>query len=416
MRSWWGLVVFLTLFLVSCGREPEIAEPEVIRPVKTMVLGEGSEGSARAYPGVVKANQNVDLAFQVPGPLVELPVKEGDRVEAGTVVARIRKEDFETKLANAKGSLERASSELVAMRTGARPEERRQLEARLEAAQADFEEAKAQYVRYKKLYEEGVTPKTKFDEYVAAYGVAQARLKSAHEELTMGLVGARVEDIESKKAEIRGLASAVRQAEIDLGDTDLQAPFSGVVAKRYVENFQNVQAKEPIVSLQDVGDVEVVINLPENDVILIKKENVGKIIARFDAIREREFELTVKEFSTQADPTTQTYAATLVMKAPEDVNILPGMTAQVSITLLSGGGGGTGGLSIPSAAVFSEGEGKTFAWKVDPSSMTVTKVPVELGALSGENIQVKSGLSQGDKIGASGVHHLREGMKIREME
>lgn len=416
MRSFWKLVVLFPLFLISCGRAPEIVEPVAIRPVKTVVLGQDAEGSPRTYPGVVKANQNVDLAFQVAGPLVELPVIEGDPIEAGAVVARIRKDDFQTKLENAKGSLEKAESELAAMQTGARPEEKRRLEAQLTAAQAEFKEAETQYTRYKNLYERGVTPKTQFDEYEASYGVAKAELRAAHEELMMGLIGARVEDIESKKAEIRSLKAALKQAEIDLSDTDLKAPFAGVVAKRYVENFQNVQAKQPIVSLQDVLDVEIVINLPENDVVVTKKENVGIIIARFDALLGREFELEIKEFSTQADPTTQTYSATLVMKAPEDVNILPGMTARVSVAFHTEGEEGAAGLSIPSAAVFSEGEGKTFAWKVDPNSMSVTKVPIEVGALSGESIQVKSGLSQGDKIAVSGVHHLREGMKIREME
>lgn len=417
MRPIWGLVALSAVFLASCAKEPEVAQPEVVRPVKTLVLGQGTEGAARAYPGVVKANQNVDLAFQVAGPLVELSVKEGDRVESGAVIARIRKQDFETKLANAKGSIDRASSELVAMQVGARPEEKRQLEAQVAAAQAEFKESETQFVRYKKLFEEGVTPKSKFDEVEAGYGVAQARLRSAHEELTKGLVGARIEDIDSKKAEIRGLESAVNQAEIDLADTDLKAPFPGVVATKYVENFQNVQAKQPIISLQDVEDVEVVINLPEGDVVLIKKENVSRIVAKFDSLPDREFELTIKSFSIQADPTTQTYAATLVMKAPKDVNILPGMTAQVSISLLSSEGGAVaGGISIPSAAVLSEGEGKTFAWKVDPASMTVTKVPVTVGPLSGESIQITSGLSEGDTIATSGVHHLRPGMKIREME
>jgi RND family efflux transporter MFP subunit len=357
----------------------------------------------------------VDLAFQVEGPLVELPVNEGDRVSQGQLIARIRTSDFQTRLDNSRSALESAQSQLAAMKAGAREEDRRTLEAQLSAAQAKFAEASAQYNRAKNLLQEGVTTQSKFDEVEATYGVARAQLDAAHKELEKGLVGARIEDIQAKEADIKGLQAALDEATLRLGDTELLAPFDGIIASRFVENFQNVQAKQAIVSLQDISRVEVVINLPENDVIRASTETVGQIYARFDAIRDATFPLKIKEFGTQADPTTQTYPATLSMDPPEGVNILPGMTAQVSVEFLEGGMTAGNYFLVPATAVFSEGTNDNFVWKIDSGSMTATKTPVKVGALNGEDIEIGEGLSTGDTVAAAGVHHLREGMKVRRL-
>ncbi len=71
------------------------------------------------------------------------------------------------------------------------------------------------------------------------------------------------------------------------------------------------------------------------------------------------------------------------------------------------------GHMVPASASLADDSGAAFVWKVDPSSMRVSRAPVELGELSGSQVQVRSGLDNGDLIAISGVHHLREGMEVR---
>ena len=125
---------------------------------------------------------------------------------------------------------------------------------------------------------------------------------------------------------IRSMGVETRDA---LDDTCLRAPFSGVVAKRHVENHQEVQAKAPIVFLQDLSQIEVVVDVPETLAAQIRKGYAPDVAARFACAQDKTFPLTLKEFSTKADPQTLTYQAVLVMPRPQGVSILPGMTATV---------------------------------------------------------------------------------------
>jgi multidrug resistance efflux pump len=77
----------------------------------------------------------------------------------------------------------------------------------------------------------------------------------------MGLRGARPEDLDAKRAEIKALEAAVTNAKNQLDYTVLKAPFDGTVSARYVDNFQTVQAKEPIVRLLDITKIEVTIQI-----------------------------------------------------------------------------------------------------------------------------------------------------------
>ena len=336
--------------------QPKPTAREVpIRPLKTFVVSASRGDTSRKYPGRVRANQEVDLAFQVAGPLIELPVKRSDEVEQGQLLARIDPRDFENTLTAKQAVLTRAESDL---------EKVRQL-----------------------IERKASTPK----------------------ELSDAESAARVAD-----AEVRIAAKA-------LDDTYLRAPFAGVIADTFVENFQNVQAKQAILSLQDISSVEVEVNVPEAHVVHIRedREKDGDIVAVFDSLPGRRFPVTLKDFATEADPATQTYAATLVMPAPTDVRILPGMTATViPPSDPRNGDDATGGFLVPIDAVPVDGLGSYYVWVVDGEpgdAGTVRRVDVAVGEISGDRVPVVKGLREGDRIAAAGVHILQQGRRVRIM-
>src|SRR5262245_22638514 len=87
----------LTLLAAGCsGTAPPPSDEG--RPVKVMVVSAAGEPHVRSFPGKVEASKKVELAFQVPGIIAELPVKEGDTVKKGALIAQLRQKDFETDL------------------------------------------------------------------------------------------------------------------------------------------------------------------------------------------------------------------------------------------------------------------------------------------------------------------------------
>jgi RND family efflux transporter MFP subunit len=205
----------------------------------------------------------------------------------------------------------------------------------------------------------------------------------------------------------------VDDAEANLSDTYLRAPFAGQIGETFVENFEDVQAKERILSLIDTTQVDIVVDVPEALLATAFNPQVSDVVARFDTAPGREFDLRLKEMAAQADPRTQTYRATLTMRQPEGLNILPGMTANVKRNLRQGR---EDQFVVPAVAVVSNESGTPHVWIVNSQAMTVQRRPVTLGELVGtDSIQVLDGVSTGEVIAITGVSMLRDGAKIRDL-
>lgn len=110
---------------------------------------------------------------------------------------------------------------------------------------------------------------------------------------------------------------------------------------------------------------------------------------------------------------TRTFEVTLAFDAPDDVTILPGMTARVVADALTAADGA--GLMVPVEAVFSDSSSKSFVWVVG-GDMKVARRQVACGALAGGGIAVTSGLEPGEEIAVSGIAHLRDGMSVRRFD
>lgn len=319
----------------------------------------------RSYPGRVRAAKRVDLAFQVGGPLIELLVDEGQEVKKGELLARIDPRNFATDLRNAEGQLARARASLSSARS----------------------------------------------EYDRIQRIRQSDPGAASESMLVQ----RLEAVDTARADIAALTASVQAAQNRLDDTRLTAPFDGYISRRYVENFQKVQAQEPIFSLDFLNQLEIIIDIPETVMVGLQGQEPLELYAEFAAAPGRQFHLSTKEYSTRADSTTQTYQIVLVMDPPDDINILPGMTATVrgSFSLKNSA---SATLVIPAYAVFAGDTGDSQVWVVDMATMTVHLRAVQTGELLGEDsIKILDGLEPEEVVVLTGVTQLREDMKVRDL-
>jgi len=356
--------LFFVLFALL-GCKDEIPQKEMIRPVRAMQISDPAEFTKRWFPGQAKATQEVDLSFRVAGPLVALPVNVGDTVRKSKELARIDPRDYKVNLRNAQGQLERAK-------------------ASLKRAEADYERV----LRIQKQ-DPGAVSQT--------------------------LVDSNRQTAASTRAEIRSLQADVDSARDRLGYTYLKAPFDGIVTATYVENYEDVKAKQPIVRLIDNSQIEIIVNISE---VLISHadslKEAGKVFrVRFDPFPNREIEAQIKEIGKEASKTTRTYPVTLIMDQPEDIKILPGMAGNAASTVSPPGMQGQSQVVIPETAVFSPDENKTYVWIIDEKSKKVNKREVKTGDLLDSGITVREGIEPGEWIATAGVHYLKEGQEVR---
>jgi len=408
MQKPMGLLLagLLWVAVPACQR-PE--QKPFVRPVRAMKIGDSSQ-VGRGLPGRAKAVQEVNLSFRVSGPLVELPVGVGDVVEKDQLLSKIDPRDYQVKLENAQGNLARAEANLAAMQAGARPEEIKQLQALVESAEAAYERAYGEYARAAELVKTGAISREEFDRKRQIALKANADLKTAQEELRIGQIGAREEDVRAQQAEIRSLTAAVAAAEDQLAYTELKAPFPGVVAAKYVENFETVQANQVIVRLLDISQIEIVVNVPETAISMVPY--VKDLTCTFDAFPGRPVAAEVKEIGAEASQTTRTYPVTLVMNQPEGFRILPGMAGVARGRAELPGDAASEGYEVPETAVFSPDQGEHFVWLIDPASKTTRRQAVRLGELTPRGIRV-AGVAAGQWIATAGVHYLEDGQTVK---
>ncbi len=309
------------------------------------------------------------MGFEVAGRVTEFLVKEGDEIEKDQVLARLDARDYEAEMRAAQADVKKAESDL---------ERNLAIKARNPGAISDEQIETAQ---------RGVE-------------VAQARL-----------------EIAQKAVE----------------DTELKAPFAGRMARKLVPDYANVQAKEPVLILQDISILEIEVSVPERDFAqrrpgeLTKEQLTERLQPKviISAVPDHPFPGRIKEYATTADPITRTFAVTLNFDPDDRVNVLPGMTARVVIVANA-----DLAWSVPSTAVQEDTQGP-YVWKVDPQEMTVSRCFVQLGdGMAGDRVRLKrqeedaetadekpaAGVQAGDMIAISGILQLREGMKVRKFE
>jgi RND family efflux transporter MFP subunit len=346
-------VILLTTalgMLSGCGQEQVAEKAEVIRPAKLLEVSASSNIKHFNFPAVVEALSSKDLTFQVSGQIEKLNVREGETVKQGDVIATLVQRDFKNKL---------------------------------QTAQTQFDAAKQDFERAKRLIKENAIAQNVYDQRLTQLNVATAQLDTA------------------KKA---------------MEDTHLLSPFDGVVAVKHAKELDTVSPSQPVFTLQTEGAAEALVKIPASLVAYSKHIEPIETVVVLDSTNQYEMPAEFVAASTLADERSQTFEVRFGFTPPEDIRILPGMTGVVKSSLrLTSDAQSVGQIAIPLSAVLSDSDGQ-FVWKVNIETMTVARQNVQVGAGVGEALAIDSGLAVGDTIVGAGASYLNEGMKIRRLE
>ncbi len=227
-----------------------------------------------------------------------------------------------------------------------------------------------------------------------------------------GIAASLVEDARSMH-ELQQVRLAQRRE--SLAKSRITAPFDAYVAHRYVDNFVQVDTKDKVMRLNDLHELQVVAGVPEQLLVTVRTEQVVSIDAIFPFAPERRFPLTFRESRGEADAVAQTYEVSFTMQRPAEFNILPGMTAAVSVALRPQADA-VASAWIPASALVSGPDQGFFVWLYDPETHGVRKQAVQVGPLAAYGVPVLSGLQGGEQVVSTGANQLQEGMRIRPMD
>lgn len=247
----------------------------------------------------------------------------------------------------------------------------------------------------------------------AEYGQVNADFRRGQALVEKGLISRS--DFDKLKAQNSTAKANLETAKRNLEYTSLHAPFSGQIAKRYVENYEEVSPLQAVFALHDLSSMTIKLDIPENIMIRAREDNPPDLYAIFEEIPGRNFPLAFKEVSTQPDESTNTYEVTLTMPLVDGFNILPGMSVTVRAEIKSDAALNQSAVFIPVHAVLEDSAGRYvyLVEEVGEARGVVERRIVETGRLSVRGVEILSGLQAGDEVVTAGMSKMRPGLEVR---
>ena len=328
------------------------AKAEPPRPVRFMQVGMSTLGDISYLPGEVRPRFEQRYGFRVPGKIARRLVDVGQEVKAGQVLAVLDSQDV-----------------LPAINAQA---------AQVEVAKTDFRLQQSELKRQQELRDKGFVSGAALERQAATTEAADARVKAAQSQLA--------------------------NAQNGLNFQTLRADQAGVVVAVDAESGSVVAAGQSVVRVAQLGEKELLVNVPERAVGLMKK--APGFAAHFDAIPGKLYAAKLRELAPAADAASRTYTARLSIVNADDALRL-GMSATVRMDL-----GAAQAIVIPNTALYTR-DNVTRVWLVDRASETVRPADIKLGESTNEGVAVTSGLKPGDLVVTAGANLLQSGQKVR---
>lgn len=260
--------------------------------------------------------REVDINSKIAGRVVELLVKEGDSVKKGQVLARIDNREIVAEVNQAKAGEKSISAQLNQATTNTSLQDQTLqaaltvAKAKLATAQSQLDLAESDFNRFSKLVDSGAISQQTFESYRSKYNVAMA----AREEAQAGVISAEAnlsqgkanrENEEVLRSKVAEASAQIEQTQVSLDETEIRAPFDGIITAKYVEVGAMISTGIPLVSIQDPKDNWINIKVAETD---LSQYQIGKHIQLEGRDKALKVEGDIVDISKKAEYAT--YRAT----------------------------------------------------------------------------------------------------------
>jgi len=360
-----ALAVLALLLLLRPGKDR--VEVQVQQPVRADLV------ETIPASGVIRPVVEVKITPDVSGEIVEIFAKEGDRVEAGDLILRIRQDLYLSQVDQASASLGTLRAQLARQR-------------------AEVRQARINHERNEKLFELNAISTAELQQTKTELEIAQSSLQAA-------------------EYAVRSGEAQLKEARENLLKTTVYAPMSGIISRMDVEKGERVvgttqMSGTELFRIADFSRMEVAVEVGESDIVRIEPGDSVRV--EIDAYPRRRFAGTVVQIANSAKVANFGVRIELL---PDSVRFLPGMSAAVSIVTQRR----DSCLTLPVEAVFTRDK-ETCVWVVEAGD-AVRLRQVLTGIQERDRIEIRAGLAQTERVvvGPADIlaQRLTDGQKVR---
>jgi multidrug efflux pump subunit AcrA (membrane-fusion protein) len=388
-------IALFVLFTVSCSKKNEqtaASAPIVVRDVQVGKVTLSSMSDYYEATGTVRAKTSTIISANMMGRIVSIPVREGDQVRAGQLLVEIDSRDAKTQLEKAQGGLKEAQAALIETEQAISA-----ANAAKQAAEANRQLAEVTFKRFQNLLDYGSVSKQSYDEAKAKLDVAKAEVERADK--TLQTLVAKKSQVQAK---IEQAKADIANAQVYVGYARITSPVNGVITTKQAEVGATATPGTPLLTVEDNSQYRLEAAVEESQ---LGKARLGNSVqVRIDAIGANELTGTVVEIIPAADPSSRSYTVKIAL--PANSLLRSGLYGLARFP-----SGAKQAIAVPQSAVIQRGQ-LTSVFVVDDAGIARLRL-VKTGKISDEQVEILSGLSEGERIVITNAEKLSDGNKVQ---
>jgi len=403
-----GLISVAYYFNVAMA-SPQAASPEAIDllPVETTTVRyQKTYEIARNYTGQVVARRSSDLSFETNGKVIQLLVDQGDRVEAGQLLAQLDDRHLRARILQVTAQRAQQAAILNELLKGPRRETIDAAKAEVKQWKAELALQQANFERRKQLFLQNATSRENLENSQYGMEAAEGRLQGAQSRLKELEEGTRIEQVNAQKAVVAQLDAQLRDLQHEEEDTKLIAPYSGTISSRLVDEGTVTSTGSTIFKIVEDDHLEAWFGIPVQFAGRIRPgEQYQPLIANAT------HQATVQRILPELDSTTRSVTVVLAMNENSVGKLLPGQVARLPLSIDREGTGAW----IPNSALMRGSRGLWSVYVVeDPNSASpkVVRRDVEILVSDSARSYVRGTIVDGDQVVTSGVNRIVPGNRV----
>jgi HlyD family secretion protein len=378
------------------GAEAEAAAPVEVAPVTRKTVYHVITSEAVLYP-VNQAN----IMPKISAPVQKFLVNRGDHVRQGQLLAVLENRDLVAAASESKGLYEQAEANYRATTAGTMPEDLTKAQTDLQSATEAMDAAQRVYDSRQILFREGALARKMVDDAKVALVQAHSLYETAKRHLESLQTVSRQAQVEGAKAAVSASKAHYEGAAAQVSYAEVRSPISGVVSDRPLYEGEIASSSSALVSIQDISEVIARANVPVQQAASITTGKSATISGPGGKLDGK-----VIVVSPTVDPSTTTVQIWVRARNPKE-RLRPGVNVQISINAEEI----PNALVAPATAILSLEEGGDKVMVAGSDSLAHER-KVELGVHSGDDVQIVSGVKEGDQVITVGGLGLEDKAKI----
>ena len=393
------------LFVLSgCSKKAAEDTAEAPAPVQVTAVTQETIRRTVEGDGVLFPQDQAAVVPKVSAPVQRFLVNRGDRVRAGQLVATLENRDLSAAVAESKGQLNQAESNLRSTSSATVPEEVTKSEADVQSAQQTLDAAQKLLENRQKLFEQGALARKLVDDAQVSYAQAKSQLETAQAHLRVLQNVGKEEQVKTAQAQVEAARGHLQSSEAQVGYSEIRSPISGVVADRPLNVGEMASAGAPLLTVVDISRVVARVNVPQSEATTVK---VGQPATITQTGQGDKLEGKVTVVSPATDANSTTVQVWVAADNPGD-RFKPGAAVHAAIVTQTIRNAAV----VPATAIL-PGEGGGTAVLTVSSDSTAHLRPVEVGVRYGDKAQIVSGVMPGDEVVVVGGLGVDDKAKVK---